>query len=444
MRKLLGEVCEVKDIARQLHQQKTALVEEQQRIAEETALAEEKRIADERTTAEMRLAEEQRLAEERRIAVERRHAEERRIAEEKKRLTDEKRAAAHMRQLDIEKHQAEERRLAESRAMQRWYAERDRTETLKRLTQERQLAADWELAEKLHAEEEGLAQEKHFAEERREWEAADRGSRALSTDSRVFPTRALHYDRFVNATTNPTPPNTTFSVCVAYRTHASKYGRVRCTEEASDATSSRCQEHRGEYDQTISDLRAAKDEHRTLSVNLHYIHSQQLRSIKACTLAQLSQSIADITRYLSLADTIKVLTTTVRRLEGYREQSCDFIAHSSLLTSLLQAQSNATDNAAGTIESRGLRGREGIEDLLAELQDAQWKLLRPERARASQSISATPTQPEYSQVVATEDRNPTTNQTTHRRNLPESEDEDTRRGGVKIVSSDSFGRVAVY
>lgn len=330
VQRLLGRIREVEDIARQLHQRKTTLVEEQQRFAEETALAEQKRIADE-CMAEMRLAEEQRLIEERRLAQERHHAEERRIAEEKKRLTDERRAEAHTRQLDIEKHRAEERRLAERRiAMQRWYAERDRTETLKRLTEERQLAADRELAEKLHAEEECLVQEERFAEERRQWEAANRISRALSTESsRAFPTRTYHYHRLIDSTPSPTAPDT-LPVCVAYRTHASKYGRVRCTDQAPDATSRRCQEHKCEYDRTISELRTAKDEHRSLSVNLHYIQSQQLHRIKACTLAQVTQSIADVTRYLSLADAIKGLAATVRRLEGYRER-CAFVAHSSLL-----------------------------------------------------------------------------------------------------------------
>lgn len=87
------------------------------------------------------------------------------------------------------------------------------------------------------------------------------------------------------------------------------------------------------------------------------------------------------------------------------------------------------------MESRGLFGREGIEDLLAELQDARSKLLRPERARASQSISATLAQPEYSQAVAAEDQNPVTDQTTHPQRPPESEDKDGKRAGAKIVSS---------
>lgn len=109
-----------------------------------------------------------------------------------------------------------------------------------------------------------------------------------------------------------------------------------------------------------------------------------------------------------------------------------------------KAHLRISHSTAGTTTLPIPLGRDDTEDLLAELKNAQSKLLRLPYERATKLKIAMPAQQNCNQVVAAEDRNPVTSPTTPPLHPSESKDKDGDRVGAKVVSSNSFGCGTVY
>lgn len=461
---LHAHIYYTEEIAKQLSQQKTALVDaqrvlamhqrvEQQRLAEETEffaehLAEQE-LVDQRL-AETRIAEQKRVkADERRLAEESQHAAEH-LAEQRlaaERLDSVEKPIANGSRVAEEKHIVGEEHLVEYRAAEGIHIVAEGS----RLAEERQLAAERFAKKRRIGEErrpaqvkrraersqpgERLAQESHFMEEGRERGAASSSQlgRALSTNSksRSLPTvRYCHSNLYTSATAPPA-----HRTCVAYHTvtHASKYGRIRCATETLHGATPRCQQHQDEYDQTVSELRTAQAQHRNADVIVRDIQSRwrKLRRTRTYSLPQLTQDSVEVTRFLSLGGVVKVLATTVRRLEGYREY-CVLVAWATaLIISPIQAQAKHPDDTVGMRANCDPLDQSTAEDLLAKLEDTRLKLRRPRPWNAAKNAS-TPAQ----NGQAGEDRRVAATQST----APPVPPKDTSgdRAGAAGVSLSSF------
>lgn len=232
--------------------------------------------------------------------------------------------------------------------------------------------------QKLRAEEQRLAEER---EERRKSEATRRAqfNSAWKKQEPMYSRVTYQCSCCSSPDTRYTRPRTTRVVCVAHHADNSFYGGSRCTKEGLYSTL-RCEEHDEEYKRSLSALRTVEDKYDSMSTTVYYIRQRSIH-----TLYQVTQDIADLTHYLSLADNITTLSEKLARLDGYCKCSRDLEPSSSHYYCKPKRQPRTAMQTCGLGASVGPSFRTSVSSWRALGRSysgpSQWPRLRNQRPR---------------------------------------------------------------